>query len=227
MKRVGYSVELGSGRVVEVVAPSVAEVLAAHRAAGDQVGMRGQTRITRALLGIVLKRVANVPVTATDLVISWPLDAVETDEVLGVIGSLGAPTDAEVLTCRDGATISDDGKIKRWTITLPTAYAAPDGTVGRVVVLEELKYGKVADAVSTADDEGTSRLAGALRASLEGLRQSLVSIDGEDYGVARRSSKWLDEWPLTAAETAAARDVWQTMHLSGRGSRPVVVPTTA
>lgn len=215
MSRTGYRVDLPSGRVVELVEPTAGEMLTASRAAGSSTGMAGTLRVSQAVAKVCLRKIDDAPTSITSL-LQWPLSAPDTMALLGAIQQVVAPTSGATDSARSAAVVAVDGKITTWTVTIPG---------GPVVILRELPWSGLAETMAAPDAEPQMPLAGEYRLTLDGLKRSIVTIDGT---APTWSAQWIDEWPLSVPHTAILGAIWGDMHgLGVAQTRPTLVPTEA
>lgn len=207
--RDGYAVTLPSGKVVDIVAPTVAEVLIARRAAGSSTGAAAMAKSSQAALRVALRKVDGKPYGAVD---EWPLSARDTMLLARQIATLTAPGEDAVKAAR-AAVVVVAGERETWTATLPS---------GRTVALSELGADGVFDAMAAADAEGAQGLAGQYRMVLDGLRRSITAISGKPAAMPAD----VEGWPFSPVETDLLGVLWMDLHgLSGTDT-PTMVPTT-
>lgn len=213
--RRGYVATLPSGIELEIVECGVGEVLAANRAAGAKAGMAGGMAAAHALARYAIRKIGGRAVTYTDLV-AWPLSARDTMAALELVGRVHGPPDGAE-KARDGGVVTTEDGRETWQLTLPS---------GRVAVLREASgYTLMHDILPASDAESGAPQAGEYRVGLEGLRRCLASLDG---AAPSWGPRWIEEWPLSAPETALLVGIWRDMHgLGATSSTPTLVPTTA
>lgn len=81
---------------------------------------------------------------------------------------------------------------------------------GRMVVLRELKSREMVDVMAAGDKHG--KVSGEMAISFEGLRYSIVKIDGKDINYAMLAGDFLDE-EFSIAEMMILQRAWQAIHL--------------
>jgi len=209
VSRPAVQILLASGRQVDLVIPTVAELLMAYQAGA---GKQGRREAMAAMQAAVKAAVRAVDGTATGVhqLAAWPFSSAETLAMISALTDLVSPGPAVAKGVCSAAVVAVDGKATTWTVTLPGP-AVADGEAsapGAVVVLRELGWGATDAVLGTADQDVGANLAGEYRVSLEGLKQSLVTVDGNPVAFGPR---WLDEWPFTASDTAILAHVWRTM----------------
>lgn len=204
---------LSSGKTVVMVALTVAEMLIARRAAGSGSGLSAAAEASMAGARQSVKAINGEPVAFVQLMGGqWDkrVTARETMQVLAQFNALHAAGDAAAVLA--GA--------------LPVVHATEERTLvtvaGLAVELRTLPFGQVQAALAAADKEG-SPAAQEFIVALEGLRRSIVSIDGTAFALVGDT---VSGWPLDVGVTNTLAAVWRDLHGLGTVDTPTVVPTT-
>lgn len=207
--RDAYTIALPSGCEVVIVAPTVGDVLVAKRAAGRSSGGSGHIKVSQALLRVLVRKVAGKAFSAAD---AWPLSARDTMALTRAAASMGSPTEAQAADAKAGTAVAT-GERETWTVPLP---------YGRKVELAELPADGVFEAMAAAELEGDRAIAGHYRMLLDGLRRSIVTIDGKPLGSPLAPP---DAWPFSPVETELLGAAWIEMHGLAEEATPTMVPT--
>lgn len=203
------------GRVYQLAELGVDQLLLVYRDAGTETGETAQLLATSmAGLRYSLRSIDGAPVVYADLLGRGLDERLKPREViaLGQVWTQIHEPSAEAL------------EAARASLAV-TAGAAPNGrdryavtlADGRVAVLDELGISDIQVATRVGGKE-RARQAASLRIGLEGLRHSLVSIEGAP--VNRAALAELTGWSdlLRAADVALLCAIWNDIHLGEAGA---------
>jgi hypothetical protein len=216
VSRNGFDITLG-GRSIHMVELTAAEILVANGAGGASDGADAVFASKLAALQMAIRQVDGTPTTFTSLQgRAWDARFAigQTFGLMSVFDQIHAATADEVAAVANAAIVTE----------------GPDGTTTAVklgdktVVLCVLPASRFQATMATAGKQ-TSALARQYMTILDGVRRSIVTLDGV---TPEWTGDWAQGWPFSPKETAILGSIWQDLHglTEADSARPTLVAST-
>lgn len=217
MSRRGYEVTIGA-RSVHLAELTVAEMLTANAAGGASNGSDASFAAKLAALRMSVREVDGKAMGFVDLQGKrW--DALfsvgQTLGLMGVLDGLHSATADEVTEIAAAAVVTETADGSTTTVTLASGVAVT------LAVLPSARF----QAVLAFASKQQAALAQRYMTLLDGVRRSIVSIDGQAPVWA---GEWLTAWPFTPKDTSILGSIWEELHglTASEADRPTVAVST-
>lgn len=214
MSRDAVELTLPGGTAVVLLIGTVEDILEAQRSVGSAAGAEAAGAAALALCRRLIRTVDGAPLPPG----AWPFRARQTVPLLGAVGRMHeAPAELlEAARASLAVTVetAPQGERERWSFRIGD----------KVITLLELSGVTLSvDVLGSADREQGKPLAGQYRVTLEGLRRSIVDVDGTPPPGGK---DWIARWPLTPAETSVVGTLWAELHGLAGEDIPTPAPVT-